>query len=154
MNNYYNYEDYYEQLYNAPSYNNPNINMNNKMKDQNKMFNNPGLYQPYQGFIRGNMFTNLYDPYLSSEPYEIKPINKQAEILTNIDSLGFAMIDLNLYLDIYPNDRSMIELYNQYRDQKEELIKKYEKEYGPLTTMSKELDKAPWAWDNKPWPWE
>ena len=164
MNNYYNFEDYYEDIFNT-SFNNPNMNMNksnkmyeNKMNKQKEVFddkmNQPGLYNPYQGFIRGNVFTNLYNPYLSTEPYEIKPINKQAEMLTNIDALGFAMIDLNLYLDVYPNDKGIIELYSKYRDQKEDLIKKYEKEYGPLTTMSKELDKTPWAWDNKPWPWQ
>ena len=66
----------------------PNINMNNY---------NQKFFNPYEGFIRGNMFPNLYDPYKNEKPYQIKPMNEQAEMLTNIDALGFAMIDLNLY---------------------------------------------------------
>ena len=73
------------------------------------------LYDPYNGLIRGNLFKNLYDPYKSKEPYEIKPMNEQARMLTDIDALGFAMIDLNLYLDVYPNDREKINLYNEIK---------------------------------------
>lgn len=155
MNNFYNY----------PYYVDPTKNMTNKNADDTFLYNpqkpnkpmNPtgsGLYNPYQGLIRGNLFSGLYDPYLSTEPYDIKPINKQAEMLTNLDSLSFAMIDLNLYLDIYPEDRQMIELYNQYRKHKIELQKKYEKEYGPLCKDSDSLEMVPWAWDNRPWPWQ
>ena len=151
MNNYYDFKDYYEEMINTP-FNNLTPNSFNIKKQNN--IESSLLFNPYQGFIRGNLFKNLYDPYISSEPFEIKPINKQAEMLTDIDALSFAMIDLNLYLDVYPNDSEKIELYNNYLNQKEELIKKYEKEYGPLTTMSKELGKAPWAWDDKPWPWK
>ena len=160
MNNYYSYQDYYNQMKKDSSYNNQTmINKDQaKFQTQEKQLmnniTNVGLYNPYQGFIRGNLFTGLYDPYLSGEPYEIKPMNKQAELLTNIDSLGFAMIDLNLYLDVYPNDRQMIELYNQYRKQKQELKDQYESEYGPLSTNSKSLDVTPWAWNDKPWPWQ
>ena len=50
------------------------------IKDNNK------LYEPYQGFIRGNLFENLYDPYKVNGPYEIKPMNEQAELLTYIDN--------------------------------------------------------------------
>lgn len=123
----------------------PNMNMNNY---------NQKFFNPYEGFIRGNMFPNLYDPYKNEKPYQIKPMNEQAEMLTNIDALGFAMIDLNLYLDVNPNDQRAIELFNQYRVQKEELLNNYERQYGPILLDSDALNATPWAWDNKPWPWE
>ena len=140
--------NYYPEFMNF-DYNNLNIyNQNKTMKNQNE------LYDPYNGLIRGNLFKELYDPYISEEPYEIKPMNDQAKMLTKLDSLGFAMVDLNLYLDVYPNDKEKINLYNQYRREKENLLKEYENKYGPITTTSDSLNSFPWAWNNMPWPWD
>ena len=140
--------NYYPEFMNF-DYNNLNIyNQNKMMKNQNE------LYDPYNGLIRGNLFKELYDPYISSEPYEIKPMNDQAKMLTKLDSLGFAMVDLNLYLDVYPNDKEKINLYNQYRREKENLLREYENKYGPITLTSDSLNSFPWAWNNMPWPWE
>ena len=135
----------------------PKTNMYNKQNiSNNTNYNNQDskLYDPYNGLIRGNLFKNLYDPYISKEPYEIKPMNEQARMLTDIDALGFAMIDLNLYLDVFPNDRDKINLYNQYRKEKESILKEYESKYGPITPDSDSLNSYPWAWDNMPWPWD
>ena len=133
-----------------------NMNMNNKqiMPNNTTNISQNNLYDPYNGLIRGNLFKNLYDPYKSKEPYEIKPMNEQAKMLTNIDALNFAMIDLNLYLDVFPNDREKINLYNQYSNQKENLLKEYESKYGPITLNSDSLNTYPWAWNNMPWPWD
>ena len=121
----------------------------------NNSFNSAdNLYNPYNGFIRGNLFKDIYDPYLDKEPYEIKPINEQANMLTNIDALCFALIDLNLYLDVNPNDRNKINLFNKYKEEKEKLTKDYEAKYGPLTLNSDSLNSYPWAWNNMPWPWD
>ena len=100
------------------------------------------------------MFEGLYDPYKLKEPYEIRPMNEQAELLTYIDSLSFACIDLGLYLDIYSNDKNAIDLFNQYRMQKKQLIEEYQNKYGPLLLSSDSLNSYPWAWDDQPWPWE
>ena len=132
------------------------MNMTNKqiMPNNTTNISQNNLYDPYNGLIRGNLFKNLYDPYKSKEPYEIKPMNEQAKMLTNIDALTFAMVDLNLYLDVFPNDREKINLYNQYRKQKENLLKEYESKYGPITINSEYLNTYPWAWNNMPWPWD
>lgn len=119
----------------------------------NKDYDNSN-YDAYEGYIRGNMFKNLYDPYIKNEPYDIKPMNEQAELITYIDSLCFAMIDLGLYLDVNPNDMEAIKLYNKYRKEKDEYTKKYESKYGPLTLDSDSLERYPWAWINMPWPWD
>ena len=151
MNNYYqnyNYQNNYSKS-----------NNNLKIIDYNEKYNqinekNNSLFDPYQGFIRGNMFKDLYDPYKLKEAYDIRPMNEQADILTYIDSLTFACVDLNLYLDVYPNDREAIEQFNQYRIKKEQLIKEYENKYGPLLLNSDSLNTYPWAWIDRPWPWE
>ena len=132
------------------------MNMHNKQNtfNSNQYNNQNKLYDPYNGLIRGNLFKNLYDAYKSNEPYEIKPMNEQARLLTDIDALGFAMIDLNLYLDIFPDDKEKINLYNEYKREKEILLKQYETSYGPITQNSDSLNSIPWAWNNMPWPWD
>lgn len=143
--NYYNqtqdYYNYVNNTYNQPLY-------NQKANAPKK------IYDPYNGFIRGNMFPELYNGYKLNKPLEITPLNEQADMLTYIDSLCFAMIDINLYLDLYPSDTKMIELFNSYQKEKEEITREYESKYGPLTINSNSLNKTPWAWDNGPWPWE
>ena len=132
-----------------------NSNLYNEFISQsNDSVNSNNLYDPYNGLIRGNLFKQLYEPYKLKEPYEIKPMNEQARMLTEIDSLGFAIIDLNLYLDIFPNDTEKINLYNQYRTRKKNIINEYEQKYGPITLNSNNLNITPWAWNNMPWPWD
>ena len=158
MNNYPNFKNY--NSYTNPNmmmdmnmYNTKNNSFNNQYKDQDNSIQNK-LYDPYNGLIRGNLFKNLYDPYKSQEPYEIKSMNLQAEMLTNIDALSFAMIDLGLLLDVNPNNQDAIKLFNQYRKEKENLTKEYESKFGPITLDSDSLNSYPWAWKDMPWPWD
>ncbi|MEG0826279.1 MAG: spore coat protein CotJB [Bacilli bacterium] len=143
--NYYNTQkDYYNYANNT--YNQPLYNQNTEVKKQ--------LFDPYNGFIRGNLFSDLYNDYKLDKPLEITPLNEQADMLTYIDALCFSLTDLNLYLDIYPNDKCMIDLYNKYRIEKDDITKQYESKYGPLSLNSESLKQVPWAWNNAPWPWE
>ena len=160
MNNYPNFKNFdYSDMYKG-YFNNPYDNMMNQFKDNfeiAELKNNQDtntLYDPYNGLIRGNLFKNLYVPYMSEEPYEIKPMNEQAKKLTEIDSLGFALIDLNLFLDINPDNKDAINLFNKYKEKKEKLIKEYESKYGPLTAESDLFNLYSWEWINMPWPWD
>ena len=139
--------NYYQDYYNYE-----NNNYNQPLYKEN--YNKKNTYDPYNGFIRGNLFPDLYNTYKISNPYNIEPMNDQAKLLTNIDSLCFALTDLNLYLDINRNDKDIINLYNQYKQKKETLLEQYQNKYGPITLDSESLNKTPWQWDNSPWPWE
>ena len=145
--------NYYPEFKN---FNYTDINMYNKQitPNNNTYTNQDNLYDPYNGLIRGNLFKNLYDPYKSGEPYEIKPMNEQASMLTSIDALSFAMVDLGLFLDVNPNNQDAIRLFNQYREEKENLTKEYESKYGPITLDSDSLNAYPWSWNDMPWPWD
>ena len=116
----------------------PNVNPNN-------------LYDVYGGFIRGNMFPDLYNTYKISKPYDIRPLNEQAEMLTYIDAYCFAAHDLNLYLDVNPNDQEMTELFKKYTAEAGNIINQYEQKYGPLFV---DASTTPWTWNDSPWPWE
>lgn len=137
MNNFYNYQEELDKNNDKP--NNSTIN---------------DLTTPYEGFIKGNMFKSIYEPYNNISPPQIRPMNKQAEMLTSIDALTFALLDMNLYLDIFPKDEEIINLYSHYNTQNKQLKEEYENMYGPLTTSSNATSKKPWAWNDKPWPWD
>ena len=63
--------------------------------------NNLDLYTPYEGYIRGNLFKNMYDQYKNFQPGKIKINSEQEEMLLNIGQMAFAAHELNLLLDNY-----------------------------------------------------
>lgn len=137
--------------YRPDYYNYMNNNYNKPLYTEDSNINK--LYDPYQGFIRGNLFLNLYNGY-KVNPMDLKPANEQAQLLTYLDSLDFATIDINLYLDVYPEDKDIIQLFNQYRVERNKLTVEYENKYGPLLTSSNANNQYPFVWVNDPWPWE
>ena len=160
--------DYYNYMNNLDNYNNMNdfkdINKMTGLNNMNDMYKIPGLnnmmnnyknndlLDPYTGFIRGNMFDNLYDPYKNYQPDRINAKTERDELLMQIQQLAFAMNDIALYLDVKENDMNMINLFNTYSKKKEELCKTYENKFGPLVRDYYKYNN--WKWDNNPWPWE
>ena len=142
-NNFYNIpDDWYKEF-------------NNTFDIKNNMnINNTNLANPKEGFLRGNLFNNLYEPYKNYQYKKLNPMNKKEELLFNILMYKFALKELNLYLDVYPNNNQMLNLYNKYLIEEKQLCDQYEKTYGPLTTDSNNLDKNNWKWIKSPWPWE
>ena len=134
----------------------PNM-MNNNMPNMvnNNMINmNNNLANPKDGFLRGNMFDNLYDPYKNYKYRDLRPNSKREELLYNILKHNFVLIELQLYLDVNPMDSNMISLYNKYLMAKKKLVDEYEKNYGPLTMDGMNMGDNKWNWNNSPWPWE
>lgn len=142
MHNYNLKNDYY-------NYENNNFNQPTFTKNESPS----SLFDPYNGFIRGNMFPSLYNEY-RVKPIDIMPKNDKESLLLYVDALSFAAHDINLYLDIYPNDTDMIQLFNQYKTEANKLIDEYQSKFGPLVVNSDATNKVPWTWDNAPWPWE
>lgn len=139
-NNFYTIpESWYKQFDN-------NFNVSNKMNNSN--------IDPKEGFLRGNLFDNLYKPYKNYTYGNLKVTNKKEELLYNILMYKFALIELNLYLDTNPNDMMMLNTFKKYQMEEKKLCNEYEKNYGPLTIDSEYLGNNNWKWINGPWPWE
>lgn len=134
MNNYMNYD----------WYNYRHINMPN---------NNTSLFNPKEGFIKGNMFRNLYSQYKNYQPYDITPRNEKEKSMLEIGTMAFASHDLNLYLDLHPEDQSMFMLFQDYRNKTNKLIEEYERRFGPIHIMSEQMNNS-FDWSTKKWPWE
>ena len=125
--------------------NNPNVIYNS---------NDNNVLDPTKGFIRGNMFNNLYDPYKNYKPANLNPENEKMAMLMSFLQYNFALRDLGLYLDVYPNDRNGLNMYGKYLKICEDTKREYEKKYGPLDNRSIYVLNNSWKWDNSPWPWE
>ena len=156
MNDYYNYLNGFTDMNYMTNPNNMIGDLNYQslmpnMQTQNNEMNS--VLDSYEGFKRGNMFGNLYDPYRNYKPQELKAASEREDMLMQIQELKFAMIELGLYLDLNDTDRRAINLFNEYQRKEKELCKMFENKYGPLTFDSMEY-KNTWTWDNGPWPWE
>ena len=159
-----NFNDYYNYLNNYNDMNfmtNPNTMMNDmnyqNMFPNNYIMSNTGtssnIADSQTGFKRGNLFNSLYDEYKNYKPQELKASSERDDLILQIDENRFAMIELGLYLDLYPNDTNALNKYNSYLKKEKELITIYESKYGPMT-LSSPVQTNTWLWDNSPCPWE
>lgn len=65
--------------------------------------------------------------------------------------LSFAVIDIGLYLDAYPENQEAMTYRMKLIEMYEEAKCAYEKEFGPLTMCSEGNYQM---YVNDPWPWE
>lgn len=160
-----NFNDYYNYLNGINDMNYmPNTNqiiedlnyqslMPNNMIVQDKQNQSSNIINTEEGFKRGNMFKNLYNEYKNYKPRKLTASSEREDMLLQIMEYTFAMIDIGLYLDMYPNDKEALKLFNTYLDNKKDLTNMFEEKYGPLTIES-DNQTSNWTWDNSPWPWE
>ncbi len=114
-------------------------------------YNDMDLFNPYEAYLKGNAFKNEYIPYKNYSVAKLKINNEKDEMLVNIGQYGFMMHDMNLLLDVNPNNQEALDKFNEYRNKTNELIKKYERKYGPLCVKS-DNDSKSFNWVNN-WPW-
>ena len=159
MNDWYRNTYDYKNLSNLNEYQMLDTNMKFTEHEVENVYLNrntvPALYNPEEGYNKANMFTNLYNQYKNYQPKKVTAKNEKEDMLLKLNRVSFAAHDLNLYLDVYPNDDSIITLFNDYRKEANKLIMEYENKYGPLNISSNSIDdKTPFVWENEMWPWE
>lgn len=74
-------------------------------------------------------------------------------LLNKIEKTKFVLFELRLYLDTHPTDIQAITHYKHYEKKLDEIIKEYEKIYGPLASKFTGTSDR-WIWCDGPWPWE
>lgn len=162
-----NYFDYLNQentdITDITEVNSAEYDINIKDKDYNFDVNNINVYNfrpvqkpevtnPVEGFNRGNMFNDLYDPY-KNHYYRVMVKGERDSLLLNIQILSFALTDLNIYLDLYPNDKECIDLFNKYNEELKKYKTAFEKKYGPITADGVKYQNE-FIWIKNPWPWD
>ncbi|NLJ58661.1 MAG: spore coat protein CotJB [Tissierellia bacterium] len=80
-------------------------------------------------------------------------LNKQQEMLLEIQKLQFAALDIALFLDTHPNDPVALYRHKMYTERLRQVKDAYEMEFGPMTIMGHEVGDS-WRYINGPWPWE
>ena len=73
--------------------------------------------------------------------------------MQEVRETGFALIDINLFLDTHPNDEKAMDYFNKYQQMHKEARRYYENNFGPLTSNAVDTNNG-WTWTQDPWPWE
>lgn len=75
-------------------------------------------------------------------------------LMEELQSIDFALVELNLYLNTHPNDANAVNEYNHYVQESNKLRQKIESIYGPMRNFGNSYAGYPWNWSDPPWPWE
>lgn len=104
-------------------------------------------YVATDGLEKGNMDSNLYNQFGNYVPRKLDTNDPRILLM----SYNFALIDLQLYLDMHPTDIVSKELFDKYLDAYLKIKEQYETNNGPLTIDSKFNLGKTWKWQ-KNWP--
>ena len=110
---------------------------------------NPPKYEARKGMVRGTLFPGLDLAFMGMVNQMEKPVTP----LTELQTLGFAIQELALYLDTHRDDRQALEMYRQYQQIYHEAMMAYSQKEGPMNHGMPNC-KEGYAWLDDPWPWE
>lgn len=127
-------------------------NLTNSQSMPKMDMSTPNILPAKEGFLRGNMFKNEYKPYKNLTYIDIRPQSDREAKLFNVMQFSFAINDLNLYLDLHPDDTRVVRLFEELVKEEKQAKKEYMEQYGPLTVTKVKGDKFDWI--ESPWPWD
>lgn len=76
-----------------------------------------------------------------------------AKLLKQIQTVDFALYEVILYLDAYPESCEALNTYHMLMERKKKLVAGYEETCGPLTAHGN-VSTTSWDWVKGPAPWE
>ena len=80
-------------------------------------------------------------------------MGNQEQMLKDITTIDFVLVDLMLFLDTHPFDRSAMEYYNHYSRLKNQMVREFSQKFYPLTLDWADSNRE-WRWGMAPLPWE
>ena len=110
---------------------------------------NPPRYDARKGIVRGTMYPGLDLPFMGMVNIRELPVTPLSELQT----LGFALNDLAMYLDTHRDDKEALEVYRAYQKIYHKGMMEYHTDHSPLT-HGMPTDSKEYNWLNDPWPWE
>ncbi len=105
-------------------------------------------YEARTGVVRGTLFPGLDLPFMDMINKNELPVTP----LTELQTMGFALQEMALYLDTHRDDKEALEVFRVFQRLYAQAREQYEKECGPLNHMSK-MENG-YTWLDDPWPWE
>lgn len=109
---------------------------------------NPPVYDPGKGFIRGTIFPGLDLPFMGM----VNKSEKNKTPMTQLQTMAFVLQELSLYLDTHKDDQEALSLYRSFQEMYHQCRTEYECNCGPLNHMS--MVNGEYKWLDDPWPWE
>ncbi len=79
-------------------------------------------------------------------------MSERQELMQKIATYDFAVVELNLYLDTHPQDRTALKKLSDYEAMSRELREEYEEKYGPI--IFRDTPENRMKWIKNPWPWD
>ncbi len=73
--------------------------------------------------------------------------------MRRLKMVDFALQELVLYLDMYPDCRRALDKYHALREEREKLLRALE-DSGIAVTAMNNNSREHWDWADAPWPWE
>ena len=70
-----------------------------------------------------------------------------------VQTLGFVMSDVALFLDTHPYDDAALQFYQKYQALYDSALAEFEAQFGPMS-MDRVNVFDSWSWIEHPWPWE
>ena len=109
--------------------------INNRMNRMRQAFYN-----------NGNELECNSNVQMPNMPNNVKSMQKR------LQKISFALNELVLYLDAYPNCEKAKKYYKELSDERDMLLKTLSKAGMPMSSMNVQGNE--WTWINGPWPWE
>ena len=131
-----------------------NYRSNSSLSSSSSYSRVDSFFNPNEGFAKGNMQSNIYEPYKLTNPGLPFVQNERERALLEVQMYGFSMWDLNLYLNTHPTDRKAMMLFEQYKTAYNRAQSNYVSKYGPLSVAQANAEGGYWQWNKSPWPWE
>lgn len=75
-------------------------------------------------------------------------------LLHELQTIDFVLVELNLYLDTHPHDAAALQQFNQFAEARKKVAQLYEANYGPLMHFGHSTSPGAWKWNDTPWPWQ
>lgn len=127
------------------------IENNQDFMEMTTDFIKPNLLSSAEGFIHGNLFKDEYKGYKNYQVKTPKAKTEKEAYLFKIMELEFAINDLNLYLDLHPEDKRTYEVMQNYVSELLQYESDYISKYGPLEVCDVISEDYKWL---DGWPWE
>lgn len=138
-----NFDDIAFEYFNLPK---------NYMNDYNGMSGMSNVLDPSNALMLGNSYKDEYKPYKNYQQKIITVNSQREKMLLKIQELDFAINDLNLKLDINPNNMELYNLFKKYALELKKLGEKYSQDVEVLELIKDVNGK--YTWINNPWPWD
>lgn len=111
------------------------------------------LFTPDVAFSNGTIFKCLYEPYKNFVPSKPTASNEKDRALLAVQMYGAALHDINLYLDVFPNDLEALKIRKEYYEKYKRAKEEYEEKYSPYCLLSDFSENKPFGFSTENFPW-